>query len=536
MPPNFFMRHNLQHIEKHLNAKDYAKARTAIAGLKDAPRALKLSLEGVVRLKEGRYADAEAMFLASLQDDPNLVLSNGNYAHLLVLTKRQKIALPYAEKAHTADPKNRNFALNYAAALSDADRPADAVKVLEPFTSDPSADIKLLITYASLLRADLRLKDSLDVLERVRASWPDSEEILKTYADTLSELDPQAASAAFHAASEKLGPNASLEWNWSFVELRRKNFPLAWRLYDNGLTEKIGKVGRPLPSILSRYRYVTDFSDLDPHKWTFFVSEQGLGDQILFLTCLREAIERFPKSVLIGEERMLPILRRSFPEIGVYPYATARTFDGYTPHLNPLFPIGSLPKNLRQSEPDFKKAVFPLLKVNEAQVENYRKRLSHVIRDKKLVGLSWSGGFWTRQLRTKSVSFEDLIDSLPTEGVHYICLQYGDVSKEKELARGKKFPISFISGIDFKKDLDGWMSVTALCDEILSVSTALVHFAAAIGRPVRLMLTNYQTPFVWALDEGQSYVYPAVTIHRQRKEEPVSSLIRRASAGLKDAI
>ena len=532
MPPYFFMREKLQEIERLLAKREFSAARQAATHLKGATRALKQSLEGVIRLKEGRLADAEASFLASLQDDPNLILTNGNYAHLLVITKRQKIALPYAERAHKGDPKNKNFALNYAAALSDADRPAEAVTVLGPFADAEDADIKLLITYASLLRADLRLQDSLAVLERVRKRWPDSEETLKTYADTLSELDPEAASKAFQDASERLGPNASLEWNWSFVELRRKNFPLAWMLYDNGLKEKIGKVGRPLPSILSRFKYTTSFGDLDPNRWTFFVSEQGLGDQILFLTCLKEALARFPKSVLIGEERMLPILRRSFPDIGVYSYATARTFDGYAENLNPLFPIGSLPKNLRQAEADFTKASFPLLAINAPQVESYRKRLAHVIRGKRLIGLSWSGGFWTRQMRTKSVGFEELIDTLPMDGCHYICLQYGDVSREKEIARERKFPISFIAGIDFKKDLDGWLSVTALCDEVMSVSTALVHFAAAIGKPVRLMLTNYQTPFVWALDQGRSYVYPSVTIYRQHGEESITSLIRRASDNL----
>ena len=54
---------------------------------------------------------------------------------------------------------------------------------------------------------------------------------------------------------------------------------------------------------------------LDKDKWTIVISEQGIGDQVLFLSVMNEAIEEFKKILFIAESRMHPILQRSFPHL-----------------------------------------------------------------------------------------------------------------------------------------------------------------------------------------------------------------------------
>ena len=42
--------------------------------------------------------------------------------------------------------------------------------------------------------------------------------------------------------------------------------------------------------------------------------------------------------------------------------------------------------------------------------------------------------------------------------------------------------------------LDDWVAIAAACDGIISVSTALVHFAGAIGQKVAVVMPGNKGP------------------------------------------
>ena len=65
--------------------------------------------------------------------------------------------------------------------------------------------------------------------------------------------------------------------------------------------------------------------NLDPEKWTLVVVEQGIGDQVLFLSVMEEAIQEFKNIFFIIEARMKTIIERSFPGLQV----------GFQDFLNP---------------------------------------------------------------------------------------------------------------------------------------------------------------------------------------------------------
>jgi len=273
-----------------------------------------------------------------------------------------------------------------------------------------------------------------------------------------------------------------LKWNWSFVELRMQNFKLGWELYEAGLDEKIGRVGRPLPAVMRQFKRVTQIEDLQKGKYTLLTAEQGIGDQILFLSSLNEMLPKIEKPILICEERMLPILRRSFPTIEVKTYGFANSLSSQQERLNGVFPIGSMMKYCRSSKEDFLQKRKPYIQTNELKTAEYKKLIELKYPGKKIVGVSWSGGFWDRQKRAKSIDFEELISLMKMEDHVYVSLQYGDVSENKKLVIEKKLPMVFIDGIDFKNQIDEWVALAAACEKIISVSTALVHFAGAAGK------------------------------------------------------
>jgi tetratricopeptide (TPR) repeat protein len=508
----------LVRIEQLANAGKYSEAEELIRTSKLKP-ALALALYGVLAMKQGDLQRAEVQMLKSLELDPSNPLANGNYSHLLLQQKKAKRALPYAEKAYASAPKHLNFALSYAAALADADRHREATEIVKPFAEQDRPKVSVLITYASLLRADLKAEEALAILRRAQELYPDDIEAQKNIADAYAEVDPIEAKRAFDKVFEAKADTIPLRWNASFVELRLRNFRRGWELYEEGLTEKVGKIGRPLPSQVKPIKLVTKFDELDPNLWTLFCAEQGLGDQVLFFSALEEAIKIYSKSVIIGEDRMVPVIQRSFPDVGVYTYGFAAGLWKQQHRMNGIFPIGSIMKHLRPDIQSFERGRRPFLVPNEQSREKFHRTLRDKLPGRELIGISWRGGYWERQKRTKSFDFELFARLMKSTGKQFISLQYGDVSEERKMAKEKGWPITFIEGIDFKKDIDNWMSLACACDRIISVSTALVHFAGAAGKRVDLLIGDHQAPFIWGLEEGPALPYPEVRITRKLKRE-----------------
>ena len=112
----------------------------------------------------------------------------------------------------------------------------------------------------------------------------------------------------------------------------------------------------------------------------------------------------------------------------------------------------------------------------------------------------------------------------------------GQVSHLCENYLSEKYKnVRWIDGLDFKKDLDGWFALICACDDIISVSTALVHFAGAAGRSVHLLLSDRGAPFIWGLQDDSSIAYPDIKIYRKRHDltddEFFDDVARRALGG-----
>jgi tetratricopeptide (TPR) repeat protein len=523
---------NLKEIEKLIQGGQLEEAQKKTE-LLAAPKATKLAVLASIALKANDFQKSEVLFERALEADPNNILAVGNYGQLLVSQKQFNRALPFCEKVHLAESKHEGYLLNYVACLAHVDNFEKAIEVTNKFIEKNTKNsLNVKLTLASVYRAYLRPKDALEVLNNAIEVHGDEPELERAIADAYAEIDPKLASEAFAKAISKTKKPLPLKWNWSFVELRLQNFKLGWELYEAGLDEKIGRVGRPLPAVMRQFKRVTLIEDLNPMKYTLLTAEQGIGDQILFMSSLNEMLPQVEKPILICEERMLPIVRRSFPEVEVETYGFANSLSRQQDRLNGVFPIGSLMKYCRNSKEDFYANQKRYIKTNEIRSVEYKNLIEKKYPGKKIIGLSWSGGFWDRQKRAKSLDFSELIPLLKKEDHIYVSLQYGEVLEYKKIAIEKKLPMVFIDGIDFKNQIDEWVALADVCDKIISVSTALVHFAGASGKQVDLILGESQSPFIWGLEEGKSLPYENVNIYRPKNNEKRSDYLARLKESL----
>jgi tetratricopeptide (TPR) repeat protein len=516
-------------LDQLLKTRNLNEATKLAIQLRKADQSAGLAYLGLIAYNEEKWEEAEAYLIESFQINPQQNLALANLIPTYIKLRNSKKAVAYGEQAHRAMPKNFSVAQNYAAALMLEQQQSKALEVLLPH-HDPSKPNLTILTYLiSIYRALFERDKVEEIISIAENHFANAPELEKIRADKLTEGDPIQAKDALKAIIEK-DPSIVLKWNLSLLQLRCGEYDEGWINYDNGLLPEVGKIGRPLPAMFDHVRKITDFDGISNEKWIVAICEQGIGDQVLFLGVLSYFIQQFPKTALICEKRMAPILKRSFPTIPLYSYGIGSVLANNTDLCSGVAPIGSIQKLYRKTLADFESHRESYLIPDVEKVKKYREILQKNIGEKRIIGISWKGGYWERAQRTKTLELELWGPILETNDAVFVSLQYGDISKEKDYVNSKYSNVRFIDGVDFKKDLDGWFAVACACDEIISVSTAVVHFAGAAGKKVHLLLSDKGAPFIWGLDGKKSVAYPDVNIYRKRQDE-TSEQYFRAVAG-----
>ncbi|MBF8254473.1 MAG: TPR domain protein, partial [Deltaproteobacteria bacterium] len=155
--------------------------------------------------------------------------------------------------------------------------------------------------------------------------------------------------------------------------------------------------------------------------------EQGLGDEIMFASCLPEVIARSRRCIVECSPRLEKLYCRSFPGADV----VASTPDHVLPAavtreaVDFEIPVASLPRHLRRSAGEFP-SHRGYLKADPQRVAFWRKRLSQLGPGPK-VGISWRGGTHKTRSPLRSLPLEHWLPILGTPGVNFFSVQYGDV-------------------------------------------------------------------------------------------------------------
>lgn len=224
--------------------------------------------------------------------------------------------------------------------------------------------------------------------------------------------------------------------------------------------------------------------------------EQGLGDEILFLTWLKQLRPRAKRVVIECAKRLHPLLQHSLagdPDIAVYPsheaLIAAEKPDAY-------IPMGSLPAI------DWK-----------VQPNTYLKPLSLYPRGRQFrVGLSWFGGTIKTHDQLRNTVVEDwrpLANALKASGVDVISLQYGMMG---EGAKVLDIPHDQ-AGID---DFSTLAAMVKSCDLVISVCNTTIHMAGAMGVPCWVLTPD--KPAWRYLIEGETVPwYESIKLYRQAK-------------------
>jgi ADP-heptose:LPS heptosyltransferase len=82
------------------------------------------------------------------------------------------------------------------------------------------------------------------------------------------------------------------------------------------------------------------------------------------------------------------------------------------------------------------------------------------------------------------------------------------------------------------KDFTDTAALIENLDLVISVDTAVVHLAGALGRPVWL-LNRFESEWRWGLDSDRSVWYPTMRIFRQQERDDWEGVIKDLSEELR---
>ncbi len=221
------------------------------------------------------------------------------------------------------------------------------------------------------------------------------------------------------------------------------------------------------------------------------IGEQGVGDEVLFASIIPEAMIRCKEVTYLCDERLIPIIERSFKIKTMPRYAEYdNALDGFDAYI----PAGDLLPMFRKREGDFPRK--PFLKVNHKRVDEFEKYRGRT-------GISWKGR-------------HGYIDPIELGINNTISLQYNEQHPDIETP-----------AIDLKNDLEGVVALCSVLDKVVCVPTSVMHFAGAIGVPTEIIIAPPETEeevdkvvdeLDWHVSIGKSMFYRDSFVYANVKE------------------
>ncbi len=473
------------------------------------PHPVRVHLEtAAVHFNAERYSAAAAAAQPVLDFDPSHPIALRIHGVQARRAKRLDDSLAAFRQALGRDP--RNFALWFEMGVTYIEQHEHQaaydcfLKVLECRPGFQPAFVNL----SGLMEQQERYADSTHWAEQAVAVHPNCALAEYNLANALREQGRiEEAMVHYHRALELNPQYVKADWNLGICYLHLGQYEEGWRRYE--LRQAADEVQ------LDRFTEPRWDGASLAGKTIVVHAEQGLGDEIVFASCLPDLIPLAKRCIVLCDLRLEKLFRRSFPQATVHGYA--RRKDWAPMPLSEPFdvqtPIGSLPLHLRPNRESFPRRER-FLTVDPALLEQWRERFAALGPGLK-VGISWRAGGKPLERRKRSIPLEAWGPVLNTPHVHFINLQYGDASADVD-AVYDEFGVTLH---DFEQgdplvDVDSFAAKIAALDLVISVGNATVHMAGAVGTPAWTLLPMIPS-WRWAIRGDESPWYRTVRLFRQ---------------------
>ena len=457
-PTNHMALNNLSLI--YIGTANFDLAEQMIMKIMETPEADAASFNhlAIVYMRTSRLVQAAKLLEHALVLDPFKIETFLNLANVFGLLKEFDTAFHYALEAIKIDPTS-SFAFNNLGTVLSSMAKYEEAK----------------IAYQTAADLDPNNLEAFVNLGSLQVTTGQSYLAIETYEKAMAKVKKAAS-----------GQIDVIKFLLSFEYLKAGNLKKGWEYYDSGFHPSVPVTSaRVAPRTFKKPQWK---GQNIAGKTLLLWREQGLGDEILFMSCVRDLLKIHSKIILEVDSRLVETIQRSFPTILVRaqnygpPPQFAAVYHDYDFHL----PLGSLMRYLRPTLEDFKTS-GPYVAIDEAKKSKFAERLK-AYEGKTLIGICWRSGTIDP---TRARSYTSLASWAPLfelDNVVWVNLQYGDCEHECRAAE-EAFGIEILrwKDIDLKDDLDDVFALMRNLDVIVTAATAVHHMGASVGSETVLL-------------------------------------------------
>lgn len=465
---------------------------------------------GQLEKKMNHYEEAADNFLTAIHLDP---FKTDIYIGLgIVSIKQNRLddALNYFEQAHKLDPNNPEALCSLGNVYLTQLDFAKAIAIYER-TIDLAPDYN--VPYNNLGNCYTKIQQYDQALSPLLIANALNPLHIETYINlNFTYYSQGQLGKAYRAVLKalKIAPNnETLHWILSWSLLLFKRFDKAWIAYEHrfsggGVLEK-----RDFPFPLWQGENLNG-------KTIFIAAEQGLGDQIMFASCLPDIIDQAEHCILECHTKLAGLLQSSFNTIhviGTQQIKETEVLEFLPPKIDFYTRIGSLPLRFREDTLSFTPA-RAYLKADEIRIKHWKQKLAK-LGDGRKIGISWRGGVEQTRNFLRTIPLNEWGPILNTPKCHFINLQYGDC--EQDLLDVYNLYGTKIH--HWAKAIEDYQETAALVsalDLVVSVCTSVIHLSGALGQHTWVLVPASPEWRYLANDESLPW-YQNVMLFRQQQ-------------------
>lgn len=509
-----------------------------------------LHLLGMLNYQRGRAGEALSLIDAALKVQPKSADALSNRGLVLRALRRDADALASFEQAIALDPGNVQAINNRGNALLEAGRGSEALAAFDAVLALQPGYVEARIGRNNALLKIGRIDEAIAGYDKVAADAPAMPGLHFNRGNALfARNDLQGALAAYERALA-LDPNSGKAWNARGVMLQAlKRNPEAVACFEKALALDGGDADAHFNlslSLLSLGDYPRGFREYE-WRWTrtgmpghrnlrkplwngdyplerktiLLHAEQGLGDTIQFARYVPMLTQTGARVVMEVQPELKSLLSNldGAPEV----IARGEPLPAFDVHC----PLGNLPLAFKTAIADVP-ANIPYLKAPADRLPAWSARLSEIAAPR--IALVWSGSAAHANDRNRSIALARLLPLLAASAAGFVSVQRDLRDEDIDILQHE----SRIAHVGAElTDFADTAAIVAQCDLVISVDTAVAHLAAAMGRPVWLLLA-YAPDWRWTLDGASSPWYPQVKLFRQPRLGDWDSVVADVGRRLAD--
>jgi tetratricopeptide (TPR) repeat protein len=464
------------------------------------------------------------------QNDPFLISNFAVICGRLSLLEKAEILL---EKANLIEPNNVEFLTNLAVIYSQRDKLNLALEKTKLAITLDQLNAKLYSLLGSILvklglneqaksaynfaiKIDPLFSEAKLNLATIESKEGNTEIAIKIYEELILNFTNSLNSL----------PIEVIKYSLSFEYLKIGILNKGWDYYESGFHPNIPTEYKRIPA--RSFRVPTWKGEQLAEKDTLLVwCEQGIGDELIFMSCLPDLESLLCNIIIECEPRLVPLIMRSFPKFLVRQssYLTNYKFESLHQDYDFHIPVGSLMKFYRKTINDFN-GKNKYIKINESKAKEFESRVSEKSTTSLRIGICWRSGKLNPERNIFYSALIDWGDIFSIKNLFFVNLQYGDCESELISAEASfNIEINRWDDLDLKNDFDSTMALISRLDLVISVGTAVAPMAASIGVPVILM-----TPRDWTnLGTDHFPFFENITCLFPPQGESVSACIKDVS-------